>query len=177
MVGLHVDDLLGCGKDGAPEYEHLKNQLKEAFNFKHWTEESAEKPLEFCGCHLSRDATESKLHQVEYLKNVKPMTCTDYDTNRNLSTKEQSCLRALLGTLQWPATQTSPHLSASVSLLCGEVTSATGDTAAQANKVLRFAKSNSDAALTFRDLGGNMEKLCMVAMSDATWGVRRNSES
>ena len=177
MVGLHVDDLLGCGKDGAPEYEHLKNQLKEAFHFKHWTEESAEKPLEFCGCHLSRNATESKLHQAEYLKNVKPMTCTDYDANRNLSTKEQSCLRALLGALQWPATQTSPHLSASVSLLCGEVTSATGDTAAQANKVLRFAKSNSDAALTFRDLGGDMEKLCMVAMSDAAWGVRRNNES
>ena len=177
MVGLHVDDLLGCGKDGAPEYEHLKNQLKEAFNFKHWTEESAEKPLEFCGCHLSRDATESKLHQAEYLKNVKPMTCTDYDANRDLSTKEQSCLRALLGALQWPPTQTSPHLSASVSLLCGEVTSATGDTAAQANKVLRFAKSNSDAALTFRDLGGDTEKLCMVAMSDAAWGVRRNSES
>ena len=177
MVGLHVDDLLGCGKDGAPEYEHLKNQLKEAFNFKHWTEESTEKPLEFCGCHLSRNATESKLHQAEYLKNVKPMTCTDYDANRNLSTKEQSCLRALLGALQWPATQTSPHLSASVSLLCGEVTSATGDTAAQANKVLRFAKSNSDAALTFRDLGGDMEKLCMVAMSDAAWGVRRNNES
>ena len=94
------------------------------------------------------------------------MTCNDYDANRDLNYKEQSCLRALLGALQWPATQTSPHLSASVSLLCGEVTAATGD-----------AKNNNDTGLIFRDLGGDMEKLCMVAMSDAAWGVRRNSES
>ena len=177
MVGLHVDDLLGCGKDGHPEYESLKQQLKDAFNFKHWIEETEDKPLEFCGCHLSRTTTESKLHQAEYLKGVKPMTCTDYDSNRNLNSKEQSCLRALLGALQWPATQTSPHLSASISLLCGEVTTATGETASQANKVLRFVKSNGDTALIFRDLGGDMEKLSMIAMSDAAWGVRRNNES
>ena len=177
MVGLHVDDLLGCGQDGHPEYEHLKLQLKDAFNFKHWTEETEDKPIEFCGCHLSRTSTESKLHQAENLKGVKPMTCVNYDSNRSLNSKEQSCLRALLGALQWPATQTSPHLSASVSLLCGEVTTATGDTAAQANKVLRFAKSNGDAALVFRDLGGDLNKLCTVAMSDAAWGVRRNNES
>lgn len=84
MVGLHVDNL-GCGKDGHPEYEHLKLQLKDAFNFKRWTEENEDKPLEFCGCHLSRTPTESKLRQAEYLKGVKPMTCINYDSSRDLT--------------------------------------------------------------------------------------------
>ena len=67
MVGLHVDDLLGCGKTNSSKYEHLKSKLKEAFNFKHWTEEG-DTPLEFCGCHLSRDNTESKLHPERLLQ-------------------------------------------------------------------------------------------------------------
>ena len=105
------------------------------------------------------------------------MTYTDYDSNRNLNSKEQSCLRASLEALQWPTTQTSAHLSASGSLLCGEVTTAIGEITSQTNKVLRFAKSNGDTALIFRDLVGDMEKLCMVAMSDAIWGVRGNNKA
>ena len=85
-------------------------------------------------------------------------------------------LRGLLGALQWPATQTSPHLSASVSLLCGEVNAATVSTATQANKLLRFAKANSDVGLQFSDLG-QLHELCMIALSDAAWGVRKNHES
>ena len=151
--------------------------IKDAFNLKHWTEETEDKPLEFCDCHLNRIIMEFKLYQAEYLKGVKPMTYTDYDSNRNLNSKEQSCLRALLEALQWPTTQTSAHLSASVSLLCRDVTTAIGETASQANKVLRFAKSNGDTTLIFRDLVGDMEKLCMVAISDAIWGVRGNNEA
>ena len=85
-------------------------------------------------------------------------------------------LRALLGGLQWPATQTAPHLCASVSLLCGEVSQATVATAQQANKTLRFAKNNSDTGLMFTQLG-KLSHLCMIALSDAAWGVRRNFES
>ena len=46
-------------------------------------------------------------------------------------------------------------------------------TAQQANKLLRFSKNNADTGLKFTQLG----KLCMVALSDAAWGVRRNSGS
>ena len=160
MVGLHVNDLLGCGKIGSAEYEHLKSKLEEPFNFK------------LCGCHLSRDNTEYKLHHSDDFKKVKSMICNDYDANRSLGIKlpqspSGSTSMACHSDLTWPATQTSPHLSASVSLLCGEATAATGDTAAQANKLLRFTKNNSDTALIFRNLRRDMEKLCMVAMSDA----------
>ena len=104
------------------------------------------------------------------------MTLSDSDENRELTVKELTMLRGLLGALQWPATQTSPHLSASVSLLCGEVSAATVSTATQANKLLRFAKANSDVGLQFSDLG-QLHELCMIALSDAAWGVRKNHES
>lgn len=46
----------------------------------------------------------------------------------------------------------------------------------QANKLLRFAKANADVGLNFGHLG-ELSELCMIALSDAAWGVRRNSES
>ena len=179
LIGLHVDDMLGAGLESSPEYQQVKAALRKEFNFKHWTEESEDKALEFCGCKLEsmRDGSGSlRLHQEEYLKNVKPITCKDNDESRELTGSELTSLRALLGALQWPATQSSPHLSASVSLLCGEVAEANVGIIKQANKTLRFAKMNSDSRLQFHPLGKE-EDLCMIGMSDAAWGVRRNSQS
>ena len=145
MVGIHVDDLFRCGLATSTTYSKLIEQLKTSFNFKHWTAEG-ERPLEFCGCQLTRTATESVMTQTDYLKTIKPMTCADNEAERELNSKEQSALRALLGALQWPATQTSPHLCASVSLLCGEVTTSTVNVAQQANKTLRFARTTMTPA-------------------------------
>ena len=134
--------------------------------------------MDFCGCKLERTAGGVlRLHQDEYLKKIKPITLGDKDDpERALSHPEQTSLRTLLGALQWPATQSSPHLSASVSLLCGDVKSASVATAQEANKTLRFAKTNSDACTMFPKLGP-LNELCMVAMSDAAWGIRKDSKS
>ena len=149
--------------------------VAQLLRLQHRTKEG-ERSLEFCGCQLARTATESVTTQTDYLKGIKPMTCADNDLERDLTSREQSSLRALFGALQWPATQTLPHLCASVLLLCGEVTTSTAGVAQQANKTLRFAKNNNDAGLIFRSPGGSLDNLCMVAMSDAAWGVRRNGE-
>ena len=45
MVGIHVDDLFGCGLASSPTYQQLTDSLKTSFNFKHWTKEG-ERPLE-----------------------------------------------------------------------------------------------------------------------------------
>ncbi|CAL1145140.1 unnamed protein product [Cladocopium goreaui] len=128
------------------------------------------------GAGLESDEVYQKAKQ-DYVQKIKPLTLSDFsDENRKLTGKEVSMLRGLLGALQWPATQTSPHLSASVSLLCGEVSAATVSTATQANKLLRFAKANNDVGLQFADLG-QLHELCMIALSDAAWGVRKNHES
>eukprot|EP00435_Cladocopium_sp_Y103_P032775 s1444_g8.t1 len=177
MIGIHVDDLIGGGLETDEIYQKAKAALHESFNFKRWSEAKPGTHLEFCGCRLdSIDGGGWLLHQQEYMQKIKPMTLTDQDEDRQLTPKEVSMLRALLGALQWPSTQTSPHLSASVSLLCGEVSGATVATATQANKLLRFSKSNSDVGLQFSILG-ELHELCMIALSDAAWGVRKNHES
>ena len=177
MIGLHVDDVLGIGADEHPEYQAVKESLRKEFNFKHWTEETDDKPLEFCGCKLKKSVDGSlRLHQRGYIKSIKPVTCSDNEHDRSLYPKEQSGLRALLGALQWPATQTSPHLCATVSLLCREVSQSRLETVQNANKALRFAKMNQDVGLLFQKLG-DVKDLCMIAVSDAAWGVRKDRKS
>jgi hypothetical protein len=67
-------------------------------------------------------------------------------------------------------------MSASISLLCGETSKATIGTLRQANKTLKFAKENSDVSLTFPKLC-KPEDAVMIAMFDASWGVRSSQGS
>ena len=125
MIGLHVDDLLGGGDENHERYQDAKQRLKAEFTFKHWREQGENETLEFCGCHLTPSETGWLLHQKEYIVKMKPITLANCNQeDRELSPKEARLLRALLGGLQWPATQSAPHLCASVSLLCGEVSQA-----------------------------------------------------
>ena len=153
-----------------------REALKKEFNFKHWTtDEKGE--LEFCGNKLTKGDDESwRLQQEDYLKKIKPMSTVKKNEEEELRGSEVSSLRGLLGALQWASTQTSPHLSASISLLRGNVNGATQSVANAANKTLRFAKMNSDASVRFQHLGP-LQDLCMVAVSDAAWGVRADNLS
>ena len=89
---------------------------------------------------------------------------------------EVSALRAVLGALQWPSTQTAPQLGATVSLLSGQTTAATTEDLRDANKALKFSKVNNDVGLQFRPLG-QISDMVLVAMSDASWGIRREGHS
>jgi hypothetical protein len=140
MIGLHVDDLLGGGDENHEQYQEAKQRLKAEFTFKHWREQGENETLEFCGCHLTH------IQQKECLMEVKPITLANGDQ------KDRELKRALLGRLQWPATQSAPHLRASVSLLCGEVSQAKVSTAQQANKLLRFSTNNPDTGLKITQL-------------------------
>ena len=176
LIGLHVDDLIGAGDEGDECYRQAREALRKEFNFKHWTtDEKGE--LEFCGNKLTKGDDESwRLQQQDYLKKIKPMSTVKKNEDEELRSSEVSSLRGLLGALQWASTQTSPHLSASISLLCGNVNGATQSVANAANKTLRFAKMNSDASVRFQHLGP-LQDLCMVAVSDAAWGVRADNLS
>ena len=177
MIGLHVDDMFITGDLKSKKYKETIEWLKEQFSFKHWTEHQEGKPLEFCGCELDRKDGVWTLSQGSYIKKVHPITVSpQMSDSKEVGPREVSALRGILGGLQWPATQTSPHLSATVSLLCGEVTRATAGTLRAANKALRFAKENGDVGLKFFKLG-DPKDLAMVAMSDAAWGVRADGQS
>ena len=98
------------------------------------------------------------------------------DQELPVTERERTALRGLLGALQWPSTQTAPHLQAHVSLLAGEISTATTKTLEEANKTLRYAKANSDVGLDYRYLGAK-EDMAFVAFSDASFACRKDLSS
>ena len=121
MVIMHVDDVLGCGSTTSQCYNDTLAKLKSSFTFREWKTGDDGKPLTYCGCDIFLNEDGSfMLNQKSYLGKVKPIS---YDRKRNLTEslnqKEITQLRGLLGSLQWPAVQSSPHLQSSTSILSG----------------------------------------------------------
>ena len=176
-IGLHVDDLLGTT---APENrKHIKESLIELFSFRDFHED--QDVFEFLGVSMSKEAHGGhSCGHGNYLAKLKPITLdkgrmANHDSP--VTDKERTQLRALLGALQWAATQTSPHLQAMTSMLAGEVPKATIATILAANKALRFAKNNSDVRLQYAPLGATVEDITFVAYSDAAFACRSDLSS
>eukprot|EP00434_Breviolum_minutum_P021113 symbB.v1.2.018628.t1/scaffold1494.1/size117378/12 len=169
MFCLHVDDLFGCFHPSHPVSKEIQDKIHQSFSFREWIMEDK---LEYCG------STVTKVSHEKYMSKQKPITIAKDRQHQDLpvTESERTQLRGLLGALQWPATQTSPHLQAGVSLLCGEVTKATTKTLEAANKLLRFAKSNADVGLDFRYLG-DKENVTFAVYSDASFACRTDLSS
>ena len=169
--GIHVDDLLGCGETNSEIYKQVKKQLHELFSFRMWEENGN---LQYCGCEIVRDDTCISLKQTDYITKQKPITlpaARKGDGTSPLTQKEVTQLRALIGALQWPCTQSSPFLQCSVSQLAGRVSKATVNTIDQGNKILRMAKANSDVTLQYSNLG-DINNITFVTYADAAYANR-----
>jgi hypothetical protein len=151
--------------------------LREKFNFKHWTHIDEREKLDFCGCSFVKTSFGYQLGQPGYFSKIKPITIDPKRRDSAMATQnEVSALRAVLGALQCPSTQTAPQLGATVSLLSGQITAATTEDLRDANKALKFSKVHNDVGLQFRPLG-EISNMVLVAMSDASWGIRREGHS
>ena len=116
LIGLHVDDMIGAGDETNEVHLKARAALKQELNFKHWTTDDKGE-LEFCGNKLTACENGAwRLQQEEYMKKIKPMTTTAKKQEDELRPSEVSSLRGLLGALQWASTQTSPHMSTSISM-------------------------------------------------------------
>ena len=93
-----------------------------------------------------------------------------------MNPREVSQLRGLLGSLQWPAVQSSPHVQCSTSLISGSMSAGLVKSIVDANKLLRFCKENADVGARYEPLG-ELSGLRLVCMFDAAFGVRRDSSS
>ena len=89
---------------------------------------------------------------------------------------ETTQLRGLLGSLQWPSVQSQPHLQWSTSLLAGQLSAGLVKSIQDANRLLKFAKLNSDVSLCYEHLCC-LEDLRLVTMVDAAFGIRRDGSS
>ena len=139
LLCLHVDDMLGGGDPQSAVYVEAEAQLKTAFQFRTWQKDGS---FEYCGASMTRD-TDGTWHvsHDEYIKKIQPIPVEKgRQSHQPLTEKEQTLLRGLLGSLQWPAVQSSPHIQASTSLLSGEMSTGLSSALLEANKLLRFCK-------------------------------------
>ena len=176
---LHVDDvLLGIDKKTTEGQQFLKD-LRASFDFGKWQELSPEQPIVYCGGHITMDKKGNvSLGFEEYLKKVMPVTIArGRNPDDHLLPGEVSKMRGLIGALQWPAGQGCPQLSASVSLVAGDVTKGTIKSLQELNKTLRFAKQTSDVRLNMTQVIDGIDDLCFVCFSDAAYGARSDGSS
>ena len=178
LFGLHVDDVLGCGNMDNASFQKFVSQMKQTFTFRTWEQES---DIEYCGAKIQRiNQHHYELQHTNYLAKQKPIsfedTTNDTKSDQPVTKKQRTMLRGLVGALQWPATQSSPHLQASVSQLAGLTSKATTSTLREANKCLRFAKQHSDVGLKFQRIG-RPEDLTLIAYSDAAFTSRHDLTS
>ena len=176
LFGIHVDDLLGCGDIHNPIYKDVKEQLHKLFNFRMWEET---KNLQYCGCDITQHDDHITLQQAAYLHKQKPITIAPHrkaQLQEPLNHKETTQLRALVGSLQWPSTQSAPHLQCAVSQLAGKVSKGTVSSLELGNKVLRMAKANADVGLHYHALG-DVNNISFMVFSDATYASRDDLSS
>ena len=176
MFGIHVDDLLGCGDTDNQVYQEVKQQLHKLFSFRMWEET---KNLQYCGCDIQQHDDNITLQQTAYLHKQKPITITPQrkaQQHEPLNHKETTQLRALIGSLQWPSTQSAPHLQCAVSQLAGKVSKGTVSSLELGNKVLRMAKANADVGLHYHALG-DVNDITFLVFSDATYASRDDLSS
>ena len=174
MICIHVDDMLGGGNPESATYKRVRDELQQAFSFREW---QTSNKLEYCGATLERDGTNWKLHHTDYLAKVKPLTL---EKNRGpddyMTPSELTRFRGLLGSLQWPAVQSQPHISCATSLLAGQMSAGLVKSITDGNKLLQFAKQNSDISLNYSQIG-QPHHLRLVGMFDAAFAIRKDGAS
>ena len=124
--------------------------LKQSFNFRTWEQDS---DMEYCRATIHRpNEHHHELHHSKYFFKLKPISFEDGPDTQPVTDKQRTMLRATIGASQWPATQSSPDLQAMVSQVAGQVSN-TLATLREANKYLRYAKSNCDVGFRYQKLG------------------------
>ena len=109
-----------------------------------------------------------KISPITFNKN-RPMS-------ENVNEREITQIRGLLGSVQWPAVQSSPHLQCTVSMISGQVNKATVQTLHECNRLLRFCKDNKDVGLTYNFIG-RPEELQLITFFDAGFTARPDGNS
>ena len=138
MIILHVDDMLGCGDSMSVVYQGVIQELRKTFSFREWQDGDS---LEYCGASIVKDAEGIRVGHQAYLKKIKPMTLPKHvGPDHELSQRELTELRGLLGSLQWPAVQSSPHLQASTSMTSGSVSTGRAQAVMDANRLLNLPR-------------------------------------
>eukprot|EP00435_Cladocopium_sp_Y103_P069341 s209_g33.t1 len=172
IVGVHVDDGLGAGDE---TFNKAIAKLEERYPFG----SKMEGEFVFTGIHVKQfwDGR-IELDQTKYIEDITPI---EIERSRRaqhdevITEKERQALRALVGSIQYAATNTRPDLSAKLSLLQAKINSAQVRDLLEGNKLLQEAKQFKDTKITIQSIP--LENLRFVSFSDASFATRANSQS
>ena len=178
MLILHVDDMLICGGQ-SNEFQTALSHLKKDFNFGKCDILTPQTPLKYCGGVILKTSDGIEMSFKDYIQRICPITIGRGRKETDVLTEhEKSKGRALIGALQWPASQGMPMLSATMSLSAGMTTV---KDLMELNKALRFAKANAD--VTIKALarpaqpGQDMTSVALICFADAAFSVRKDLTS
>ena len=175
LLGCHVDDLLVSGS-GDYFQERIK-VLRQSFPFGSWQHAQSE-AISFCGCEVKQDEHFNVfVTQERYalgLNEINVAYGRRQSPEASATAEETRHLRAALGALSWRATQTSPWLAASVSVLQGCQKAPRVEHLLQTNKLIRTQRQLCEMPIKF---SSQIEKPVLVTYTDASWACRIDGSS
>ena len=172
VLGVHVDDGL-CGGDEYFNQQISKLEAKFPFGSKKTGQ------FTFTGVDISQQPDQSIImSQSKYVSKIEPI---HLNANRRtcltepVTSEEKHSLRALIGSLQYAATNTRPDLSSRLSYLQSEINRATVQTLHDANRVLHEAKRYKDTHIRIQPIP--IKDLRFLMFSDASFASAKSPES
>ena len=172
LIGIHVDDGLCCG---SPRFHQKLAELEKKYPF------GSKKSRDFTFTGLKITQKEDYaiwVNQEQYVKDIHPITIPKerkVTPNEPVNETERQGLRALVGSLQYAATNTRPDLCSRLGYLQSHINKAKISTLLEANKILHEAKVNSNVTIKIQSIPIN--DLRFVAFSDASFASEKTLDS
>ncbi|CAE7198887.1 unnamed protein product [Symbiodinium sp. KB8] len=167
MISGHVDDFLFGGSEQDVQWQEILTKIKSRFQWGDWERDT--EGFTQCGVRIIRTEEGYELSQPQFVEALKeiPLNASRRKDRREKTTeREKTQLRALLGSLSWLAQQSSPHLSASVSLLLSEVSTSTVDTIVRTNVLTSQVKKRKEHKMLIHSFPAG-EPLVLYSWVDA----------
>ena len=174
LIGLYVDDILFCGDETCDLYCNFLHDLHRAYAWSPWESDN----FNHCGVRVQQFADASiLLDHSEYCSELVQMPARAKGDDGELTPQETSQARAILGSIQWRASQTAPQHSAKVSYLLSMLATKRGEVVEMVNKLVREVHSSRHTSVKIQQLECEPSQMVMVGWSDAAVANRPDLKS
>ena len=174
LVAAYVDDFLIAGNHQNQEFLSLRDKIKNLYRWGNWERGT----FTMCGVKITQKLDYSfVLDQNKYVHEGLTLIDIPKEADRPVNERELSQLRAVLGALQWKATQTGPHISSSLNALQSQVTKATLKTLKEANDLIKVTKLHDNQITIHHHNYAAWNELCSINWCDAAQGDRPDGGS
>ena len=172
LIGIHVDDGLCCG---SANFHDKLRKLEQKFPF------GSRKSRNFTFTGLKIDQKNDGsiwVNQEQYVKDISAITVPRDRRaipDAVVTEAERQSLRAVIGSLQYAATNSRPDLCSRLGMLQSQINRAKVSTLVEANKVLHEAKMFAGTTLKIQPIP--MDQLRFIAFSDASFASQKVPDS